>query len=123
MKKGILLFRWILFSYSCTHPIKLCTFRGCRTLKNMVVHPPLIHVQLNVAGWLPMVEHCLGLEDLFKSHMPMGSSWPQTQSRKSWKTSAHLIIGRALVILGTSGSSSSFLSMSAFHWISKLLIT
>ena len=36
MNKGILLFRWIFFSYSCTHPIKLCTFRGCRTPKNTV---------------------------------------------------------------------------------------
>ena len=39
MKKGILLFRWNFFSYSCTHPIKLCTFPGCRTPKNTVDTP------------------------------------------------------------------------------------
>ena len=40
---------------------------------------------------------------------------PITLLRKSWNASVHLMIGKALVILGTSRSSSSFLSLSAFH--------
>ena len=35
-EKGNLTFSLDFFSYSCTHPIKLCTFRGCRTPKNTV---------------------------------------------------------------------------------------
>ena len=34
----------------------------------LLTHPPQIHVQLNVAGWLPMGEECLGLESQFIFH-------------------------------------------------------
>ena len=48
---------------------------------------------------------------------------PITQSTKSTNASVHLIFGESLVITGVLGVSSSFLSLCAFHYVSKLLMT